>query len=260
MGKAEKHYAAVVLDANVIIAALIREQGFNRYIVSLTPSLYPSYYPEALRNEIQDHVREIARRAGKSEHEIRLALQAVLERVEPLPDEEVARYLSEAQGFVRDQDDSVYVAIALHLRYEKGFKQVILVTWNKRDYDFWSLMRHWVRVLDPREFYTNYLRPLLSPIPGQCLLCNVTSLEKAIEATLLYIGEHQYLVVNAEPPNRIEIETSCYMVLIEWDAREEGYCISPRPLAIRECIEMMQQPVTEKRLQEIELARQMCKL
>ncbi len=141
MGKDERRYAAVVLDANVVIAALIREQGFNRYMVSLAPSIYPSYYPEALKSEILKHAEEIARRAGKSEYEIRLALQAVLRRVKPLPDEKVARYLSEAQGLVRDPDDTVYVATALYLHYKEGFKQAILVTWNKRDYDFWPLMK-----------------------------------------------------------------------------------------------------------------------
>ena len=120
MGKDEKRYAAVILDANVVIAALIREQGFNRYMVSLAPSIYSSYYPEALKNEILGHVGEIARRAGRSEYEIRLAPQTVLERVEPLPDEKVARYLPETQGLVRDLDDTVYVATALYLRYEDG--------------------------------------------------------------------------------------------------------------------------------------------
>jgi len=114
-------------------------------------------------------------------------------------------------------------------------------------------------VLDPREFYTNYLRPLLSPALVQCLLCRVDSLDKAIEATLLYIGERQYLVVNAKPPERIEIETPCYTVLIEWDNREKGYCISPQLLAIRECIEKIRQPMTEERLREIESAEQICK-
>lgn len=52
MDKDERRYAAVVLDANVVIAVLIREQGFNRYIVSLAPSIYPTYYSEALRSEI----------------------------------------------------------------------------------------------------------------------------------------------------------------------------------------------------------------
>ncbi|MCE4605170.1 MAG: PIN domain-containing protein [Desulfurococcales archaeon] len=259
MDKDERRYAAVVLDANVVIAALIREQGFNRYIVSLTPSIYPSYHPKALRSEILEHAGEIARRAGRSEYEIRLGLQTVLERVKPLPDEKVAKYLSEAHKFVKDPEDTVYVATALYLRNEERFKQAILVTWNKRDYDFWPLMKRWVRVLDPKEFYTNYLRPLPPPIQTQCLICKVASLERAVEAALLYIGEHQYLVVNAEPPTKIEVETPCHMILIEWSGREEGYCISPQLLTIRECIEKAQQPMTEKRLQEIEQARQMCK-
>jgi len=28
-----------------------------------------------------------------------------------------------------------------------------------------------------------------------------------------------YLVVNEEPPNKIEIETPCHMILIEWEER-----------------------------------------
>ena len=142
----------------------------------------------------------------------------------------------------------------------RGFKQAILVTWNKRDYDFWPLIKRWVRVLDPREFYTNYLRPPLSLTQIQCLICRVASLERAIEAAFLYIGEHQYFVINVEPPNKIKIETPCHIILIEWSDREEGYCILPQLLAIRECIEKAQQPMTEKRLQEIEQARQTCKL
>ena len=150
----------------MVIAALIREQGFNRFIVSLAPSLYPSYYAEALKSEILEHMGEIAQRAGKSEHEVRLALQAVLGPVESLPDERVARYLSEAQRFVRDPDDNIYVVTALYLRYEKEFKRAILVTWNKRGYDFWLLIKRWIRVLDPREFYNNYIGASPPAPPG----------------------------------------------------------------------------------------------
>jgi len=134
--KAEGRYAAVVLDANVVIAALIREQGFNRYVVSLAPILYPSFYPIDLKSEILRHAEKVVRKAGISEHEIQLALQAILGRAKPIPKEKVARYLSEAQKFVKDPKDAAYVATALHLRSEEGFKQVILVTWNKRDFDF----------------------------------------------------------------------------------------------------------------------------
>jgi len=68
-----------------------------------------------------------------------------------------------------------------------------------------------------------------------------------------------YLVVNEEPPNKIEIETPCHMILVEWDERYEGYCVSPQLLAIRECVVKAQQPMEEERLREVELARQLCK-
>ena len=82
MGKAEGRYAAVVIDANVVIAALIRGQGFNRYIASLAPTLYPSFHPIAPESEILEHAE------GRSRHETRLALQAILELAEtPSPRE-----------------------------------------------------------------------------------------------------------------------------------------------------------------------------
>jgi len=259
VGKAEGRYAAVVFDTNVVIAALIRERGFNRYVVSLAPILYPSFYPIDLKREIREHAERVVKKAGRSEYELQLALQAMLRHAKLIPEEKVKKYLSEAERFVKDPEDAAYIAAALYLRSEEGFKQVILVTWNKRDFDFWQLVGRWVRVLDPREFYTNYLRPFLSPAPIQCLLCKVDSLNKAIKATLLHIGERQYLVVDAKPPDRIEIETPCYIVLIEWDNREKAYCISPQRLDIRECTEKIQQPMTAKRLQEIESARRICK-
>ena len=45
MGEAEeKRKLAVVFDANVVIASLIKESSLNRYIVALTPIIYSSKY------------------------------------------------------------------------------------------------------------------------------------------------------------------------------------------------------------------------
>ena len=51
MGEAEEEgKLAVIFDANVVIASLIKENGLNRYIVMLTPIIYPcitlKYYEE----------------------------------------------------------------------------------------------------------------------------------------------------------------------------------------------------------------------
>ena len=63
MGEAEEgRKLAVVFDANVVIASLIKESGLNRYIVTLTPIIYPSYYPEILRREVLEHISVIAQK------------------------------------------------------------------------------------------------------------------------------------------------------------------------------------------------------
>ena len=60
-------------------------------------------------------------------------------------------------------------------------------------------MEAWLRVRD-----AGYdCRVFCSRLQIQCLLCRVASLERVVEAALLYIGEHQYLGVNAEPPAKI---------------------------------------------------------
>jgi len=47
-GAEERGKLAVVLDANAVIASLMRESGLNRFVVTLTPIIYPSYYPGIL--------------------------------------------------------------------------------------------------------------------------------------------------------------------------------------------------------------------
>jgi len=134
VGKAEGRYAAVVIDANVVIAALIREQGFNRYIVSLAPTLYPSFHPIALGSEILEHAE------GRSRHETRLALQAILELAETPPRREGGKVPLRSRRFAEDHDDAVYVATMLYLRSEEGFKQAICLdqAWLRLLAFWWS--------------------------------------------------------------------------------------------------------------------------
>jgi len=163
VGKAEGRYAAVVIDANVVIAALIRGQGFNRYIVFLAPTLYPSFHPMDLGSKILEHAE------GRSRHETRLALQAILELAgNPLPDEKVAGHLSEAQRFAKDPSDAVYVATALHPRSEEGFKLYWLPGTSMIP-PSGILVERWVRVLDPKgiPYQLSKAPPLtcLDPVP-----------------------------------------------------------------------------------------------
>ncbi|HDI02399.1 MAG TPA: hypothetical protein ENF93_02005, partial [Ignisphaera sp.] len=169
--KGEKRLA-VVFDANVVIGSLIKDGGLNRYVVTLTPVFYPSYYPDVLQREVFEHLYDIARRAGKPENEISMALENVLASIYEVSSGELLPFVEEALSYVSDEKDVLYVAVALYLR--RSFRQVAIVTWNKRDFHFWQLVKQWIRVLTPREFYNNYLRPVLSPRPAPpCLACAV---------------------------------------------------------------------------------------
>jgi len=257
LGEAEEGgKLAIIFDANVVIASLIKESGLNRYIVTLTPIIYPSYYPEILRREVLKHIPVIAQKARRQENEISIALESVLERLREVESRELFQFIEESMSYVNDEEDSLYVATALYLK--RSFKQVVIITWNKRDFKFWQLMRHWIRVLTPHEFYVNYLRLVLRPqLAPPCLACAVDRLDIAIKATLLYLNESDYTIMKHLSNGSIELETYCHRVLIKY---EEGhFAICPQILSIKECIEIYEKPMTEERIRNIMEAYEICK-
>ena len=257
MGEAEeRRRLAVVFDANVIIASLIKESDLNRFVATLTPIIYPSYYPEILRKEVLEHILVIAQKAGRSENEISIALESVLEHLREVESRELSQFIEVSIRYVEDEVDSLYVATALYLK--RSFKQVVIITWNKRDFKFWQLVRHWIRVLTPHEFYVNYLRPVLRPqLAPSCLACAVDRVDMVIKATLLYLNEPDYVIMEHLSNRSMELETYCHRVLIKYE--EDHFDICPQTLNIKECIEVYEKPMTEERIRNIMKAYEICK-
>ncbi len=252
----EERKLAIIFDANVVIASLIKESGLNRYIITLTPIIYPSYYPEILRREVLEHIPVIAQRAGRPENEISIALESILEGLRKIESRELLPLIKESMKYVNDEEDSLYVATALYLR--KNFRQVAIITWNKKDFKFWQLVKQWIRVLTPREFYINYLRLVLRPqLTPPCLTCAVDRLDIAIRAMLLYLNEPDYIIVGHLSDGSIELETYCHRVLIKYE--EDHFAICPQILSIKECIEAYEKPMTEERIRNIMEAYEICK-
>jgi len=115
LGEAEeRRRLAVVFDANVIIASLVKESGLNRFIVTLTPIIYPSYYPEILRKEVLEHIQVIAQKAGRPENEISVALESILESIleylREVGSRELSQIIEASIRYVEDEADSLYVA------------------------------------------------------------------------------------------------------------------------------------------------------
>ena len=95
----------------------------------------------------------------------------------------------------------------------KKFEQVIIITCNKKDYNYWNFVKFWTRVLTLREFYVNYLKSLFRRGPLQhCPACADGNLNDATRAMLLYLDELGYLVVDRYLDGTLELETYCYVV------------------------------------------------
>jgi len=70
---------AIVVDSNVIFAAIVREMGLNRYVVTVIPAIVPFHYPKGLRAEIVKHLKEISQKSKKPAGEVLVALRETLE-------------------------------------------------------------------------------------------------------------------------------------------------------------------------------------
>ncbi|ASJ12919.1 PIN domain-containing protein [Thermococcus thioreducens] len=107
---------AVVVDTNVIFAALVRSEGLNRYILALYPELFPFFYPQLVQEEITNHISEIAKKAGITPEEIEIAMEIIFEPMTPVSSSQLRHYKQEARKYVRDHADAPFVACALALK------------------------------------------------------------------------------------------------------------------------------------------------
>ncbi len=159
MEKIKGEDTAVVLDANVIIAGLISSSGINSRIALIAPLKYRCFYPETLLMEVLRHADIIAAKSGLSEENVRTALNHLTSHLERVRENKIAQYIGEVlrEGLVKDEADAPYVAASLYLLIEKEFKQVILITWNTKDYNTAKLRTKRILIMKPPEFPKKYL-------------------------------------------------------------------------------------------------------
>jgi predicted nucleic acid-binding protein len=104
----------IVVDANVVVAALVRS-SITREVL-----LYPyiDYYsPDFLLDEIKEHEKEISAKSGKG---YKPALELILKKIRVMPSSFYEKDMREAHTVIGDidKDDEPYVALALSLRAE----------------------------------------------------------------------------------------------------------------------------------------------
>jgi predicted nucleic acid-binding protein len=102
----------LVVDANVVISALIADSKTRELIVTLEPDLLT---PAFVHKEINNYEELIAEKSGMERQRVRQFVDLLLQYIEVVPAEEFYPAIQEANDAIggTDPDDVLYVACAL---------------------------------------------------------------------------------------------------------------------------------------------------
>jgi predicted nucleic acid-binding protein len=102
----------LVVDANVIISALIANSKTRELIVTLEPELLT---PEVIHGEIGNHEALIVEKSGMEADRVQQFIDLLFQYIKTVPASEFYPYIDEAEEAISDidPDDVLYVACAL---------------------------------------------------------------------------------------------------------------------------------------------------
>jgi predicted nucleic acid-binding protein len=103
----------LVVDTNIIIAALIKE-GFTRRI--LFSSFIQFYTPDYSLEEITKYEKLICKKAKLNYEEFHILLNLIFENIQIIPKEEYQNKISQAKKMIKDIDDASFIALSLALK------------------------------------------------------------------------------------------------------------------------------------------------
>ncbi|KOX98193.1 MULTISPECIES: PIN domain-containing protein [Halorubrum] len=102
----------LVVDANVVISALIADSKTREHIVTLEPDLLT---PEFVYDEIENYTELIVQKSGMSPERVAQFIDLLFQYIEVVPAQEFYPHIEEAEAAIgeTDPDDVLYVACAL---------------------------------------------------------------------------------------------------------------------------------------------------
>ena len=103
---------ALVVDANVVISALIADSKTRELIVTLEP---PLRTPEVIHDVIESYDDLIVEKSGIDRARVQQFLDFLFEYIETVPASEFFQHIKEADNAIgdTDRDDVLYVACGL---------------------------------------------------------------------------------------------------------------------------------------------------
>ena len=103
----------LVVDANVIFAALIKEDSFAYTL--LFSDAFHIFTPEYIFTELEKHKDELLEKTERTTEEFFRLVETLKRRINIIPLEELVPYVEEAEKLTPDPDDMAYFALALKL-------------------------------------------------------------------------------------------------------------------------------------------------
>ncbi|OYR65181.1 DNA-binding protein [Halorubrum sp. E3] len=102
----------LVVDANVVISALIADSKTRELIVTLEPDLLT---PEFVYEEIENYTELIVEKSGMNPERVAKFVELLFQYIEVVPASKFYPYIEEADAAIgeTDPDDVLYVACAL---------------------------------------------------------------------------------------------------------------------------------------------------
>ena len=102
----------LVVDANVVISALISDSKTRELLVTLEPDLLT---PEVVHDEIERYEDLIVEKSGMDIDRVRQFIDLLFDHIETVPASEFYQYIDQAESAIgdTDPDDVLYVACAL---------------------------------------------------------------------------------------------------------------------------------------------------
>ncbi|WP_435347171.1 PIN domain-containing protein [Haloarchaeobius sp. HRN-SO-5] len=102
----------LVVDANVVISALVADSKTRELIVTLEPDLFT---PEFVHDEIGNYEELIVEKSGMTPDRVAQFIDLLFQYIEVVPASEFYLYIEEADAAIgdTDPDDVLYVACAL---------------------------------------------------------------------------------------------------------------------------------------------------
>ena len=102
----------LVVDANVVISALIADSKTGELIVTLEPDLLT---PEFVHDEIENYEELIVEKSGMTPGRVAQFIDLLFQYIEAVPASEFYPYIEQADAAIgdTDPDDELYVACAL---------------------------------------------------------------------------------------------------------------------------------------------------